>query len=332
MNSKSSSDFFLSLDPPQWNWKLNHKDPVFLLGSCFSDSIGDRFVKYKFQTLINPYGTLYHPLALAQCLKDLLNNQSYQYDDLTQKDDQWFSWNHHGQFNSTDPDLVLKDIQRNVEEGHAFLKKAQLLVITFGTAWTYRLNSTGNRVANCHKVPASEFTKELLTPEEIEKEWTPLLKDLQAFNPGLKIIFTVSPIRHIRDGIIENNRSKAALIQATHQLVDQNPNREYFPAYEWIIDVLRDYRFFQTDRVHPSEEAVQFIWEQLTQSLFNQETQAWNQIIDQILQGLNHRTNNPDSRAHQLFLEKLKQKMVAFQHSSGLSFEKELKRLKHQKA
>ncbi len=327
MTNSLHDRFGLTLSPPEWTWQIEHTDPVMLLGSCFSDSIGERLEQHKFPTLVNPYGTLYHPHALAQCLRDLMNNRKYRKEDLVQNGEFWFSWNHHGKFNSINREETLECIHRAIESGHDFLQTSKLLIITFGTAWGYRLKSSGQMVANCHKVPSTQFEKRLYSPEQIQEDWTQVLADLKEFNPDLKLMFTISPIRYIRDGIVDNNRSKAALIQAAHKLIEENNNAHYFPSYEWIIDVLRDYRFFDKDRVHPSEEAITFIWEMLSKSLFAEPTQKLNRSIEQIHQGIGHRPQDSRSQEHQLFLKKLLNQTEQLQAQSGLDFSRELSRI-----
>jgi len=243
-----------------------------LLGSCFSDHIGNFFQEMRFDTLSNPFGTLFNPVSIANALKMCMNPELFNEQYIDFFNEKWISYAHHGKFSHPDKETFLQNIRQNLDRSHDFLSSANYLFITFGTAYCYRLIERDLIVANCHKIPANQFEKQLLTIEQIVGLYQDLLEQLRQFNPQLKIIFTVSPVRHLADGFHENQTSKSTLHLSVNQLVD-NINTYYFPSYEMVQDDLRDYRFYAADLCHPSDAAVTYIREKLTEALFTPETQ-----------------------------------------------------------
>lgn len=251
--------------------KISYQQHIFLAGSCFAESIGERFSAARFHTVINPSGILYNPHSIAFSLRNILEEKQYAEHELLSYNDLWHSLHHHGCFSSKNKSQTLGEINALISSAHDALKKTGWLIITFGSAFAWKYKASGDIVANCHKLPGTEFEKMFLSADLIVEEWTSLLTLIRKFNPQLKIMFTVSPVRYIRDGLMENSLSKASLITAIHELCGRH-NTLYFPAYEYVTDVLRDYRFYKEDMVHPTKQAVDFVWEKFTEQVFDRET------------------------------------------------------------
>ncbi len=251
--------------------KISYRDAVFLTGSCFAENIGQKFREAKFNTIVNPYGILFNPHSIAVSIREILAKRNYTNDDLFSDQELWHSIKHHGCFSSANKNKTVEDINSEILNAHTQLKRKGWMIITFGSAFAFKLKRTGEIVANCHKLPSSEFEKVFLKSDSIIDEWKEILQLLGNFNPQLKILFTISPVRYVRDGLIENNKSKAALINAVHELCSDN-SAIYFPAYEYVNDVLRDYRFFKEDMVHPTEQAIDFVWEKFSSAMLDEES------------------------------------------------------------
>lgn len=286
---------------------LNSK--LLLVGSCFTENIGEKLRKHKFSVLENPHGILFNPVSVADAIADYISNKTYAESDLFILNETWHSWKHHSRFSGITQQESIDKINGAIKEAHEYLKEADHLVITLGSAWLYTLtekaaNAIPNTVAaNNHKAPSDWFQKKLLNPTEAIYLLNELIKSLQAFNPKLSIIFTISPVRHLREGLVENNRSKAVLIQAVHQLVDKYEHLYYFPAYELVIDDLRDYRFYAEDLVHPNYQATQYVWEKLLDACVEEETKTLMKEIAEINLAFQHKPFNPSTEMHQLFLK-----------------------------
>lgn len=312
--------------------KIRHEDSILLMGSCFSEHIADRLSEHKFQVVKNPFGILYHPLAIAQSLKEIINQKVYTEADLFQHNELYHSWNHHSDFSGLREDNVITTINAHINTAHTKLKEAKHLIVTFGSAWTYRLKSTGKLVANCHKVSSKEFKKELLSVEAIVNQFTSLVDSLLAFNPSLNIHFTISPVRHLRDGFRENQWSKSVLQLAIQQLQQKNDHLLYFPAYELVIDDLRDYRFYNEDMVHPSKITIDYVWDKFSEVYLTPATMALNKQIAKIISSSLHRPFQPTSKAHQQFI---KTTLVSIEELTKkhpfLDFKEEVEMLTNQK-
>ncbi len=283
--------------------KISYGQKIFFIGSCFTEEIGNRFKKLKFDVLQNPNGILYDPRSIAYALSSYVENKKYQEQDLFSQDELWHSWQHHSVFSGMNKEEVINNINRSQSAAHNFLRNASWLIITLGTSYSYRLKSNSEFVANCHKAPSSIFDKILTALEEIQLQISTAIQNLQLFNPGLKIIFTISPVRHIRDGIIENNRSKARLIEVVHAIIEKNKNTFYFPAYELVIDVLRDYRFYKEDMVHANETAVNYVFESFCKTLLSEDAKKLVTELKTLLSAMNHKPFQNESAAHKKFLE-----------------------------
>jgi len=282
--------------------KINHQNYCFLIGSCFSQNIGNQLLKFKFKTIINPYGVMYNPISIGNALTEILENKVYKDMHLTHFGNKWLSLNHHSSFNDKNKGKCLTKINQNISFFNAPLKLSDTLIITFGTAWIYSYPDFGI-VANCHKIPNKNFTKRLLNVGKIVEYYNDLIQKLQQNNPKLQIIFTVSPVRHIKEGLHENNLSKSVLHLAINNIIHQNNCCAYFPAYELLIDELRDYRFYKNDLAHPTDLAISYIWQKFIATYCNENTKKLISKIDKINMALQHKPFDFESKAHQKFIK-----------------------------
>ncbi|HXS35936.1 MAG TPA: GSCFA domain-containing protein [Flavipsychrobacter sp.] len=291
----------LSLDIPPLPQPITYRNSVLLIGSCFTEHIYERLAHHKFQVLSNPHGILFNPLSVAYSLDSYLENKQYTAEDLFYLNEIWNSWDHHTRFSNIDKGKALESINNSQTKAATFINQADWIIVTLGSAFQYYLKENGKPVANNHRAPAQWFEKRLLPVEDIILSLSNTLKKLFATNPWTKVIFTISPVRHIRDGVIDNNRSKARLIEAVHMLCDQFEQAYYFPAYELVIDILRDYRFYDIDFVHPNYLATTFVWEHFVKSCIEAETQTIMQEVQEIMTARSHRSRFPQTEAHQKF-------------------------------
>ena len=303
-------EFRLAFTPKSFVSKINHQHQLFLIGSCFTENIGSKLKQLKFSVLENPNGILFNPISIVKSLGSYIDNRQYTAEDLFYQNECWNSWEHHSRFSHPDKDTCLQMINQSQQAAHQFLKTANWLLITAGSAFVYELFSSnpplGDRgvvVANCHKVPTDKFNKKLLSPAEVEAAFKTIIEKIASFNPSIKIIFTISPVRHLRDGFVENNRSKSTLIHAIHQLVDSYDKLFYFPAYELVIDDLRDYRFYAEDMVHPNYAATNYVWEKFIAAVIDEPSQLLMNEINQLNAARSHKPFNPTSAAHKKFLQ-----------------------------
>ena len=283
--------------------KIQYKQKILLTGSCFTEHIGSQLTEMKFDAMQNPNGILFDPLSVAQSLISYLEPERYGPEDLFLYDELWRSWKYHGQYSDTIRENTLESINSSQQAAHVFLKQADWLIITLGSAFVYVLKEQNKNVANCHRAPANWFTKKLLSIEEMLAALDETLHRLLDFNPKLQIVFTISPVRHIRDGVIENNRSKARLIEVAHQLVNKFNRTYYFPAYELVIDVLRDYRFYDKDLVHPNYAATKYVLDNFMEHYVHPESRLIAEEIRKLQISGKHRPLHPETKAHHHFLE-----------------------------
>ena len=289
---------------------ITYQDKILLIGSCFTEHIGNALSDLKFSTMQNPHGILFGPDAVCRSLHSYIQGKTYSEDDLFLLNEVWNSWDHHSRFSHIDKSNCLNGINKSQAAAHQFLKGANWLIITLGSSFTYALtkeaDTTGlelqDRVANCHRAPANWFQKSMMDIDEIKEMLESTLKSLKAFNPELKFIFTISPVRHIRDGVTENNLSKARLIEAVHFICNKFESAYYFPAYELVIDVLRDYRFYDIDLVHPNYAATNFVMEHFSENCIAADAQQLMKEIRQLVIARRHRPFQPETKAHQQFL------------------------------
>lgn len=301
--------FQLSYTVPRAPVSIQHRDKVLLSGSCFTEHIGNRMQETKMQVLNNSNGILFNPMSIAAGLIAAINGKVYTPADLFYANETWNSWDFHSRFSHTDPGEALMTMNTAMADTTAFLKQAQWLIITFGSAYQYFTTGSAGienyGVANCHKAPANWFEKRLLTVTEMQAKWSQLIGLLQQYNPSLRLIFTVSPVRHTRDGLAENNRSKARLLELAHSLTEDHEQCRYFPAYELVVDVLRDYRFFEQDMVHPNSLATQYVWEQFVDAYMHVEDKQLMQKIKEITTAVQHRPRFPQTEAAALFRQNM---------------------------
>ena len=288
--------------------KIDYKSKVFLVGSCFVENIGKKLDFYKLQNLQNPLGILFHPVAIANFFQKLHRAEAYTKSDIFKHQERWHCFDAHSSLSHPDADVLLKNLNSTLKNASDFLQQSSHVVITLGTAWSYYHLESKQRVANCHKVPQKEFRKELQSVGEIEASLNTILSILKEINPEITVIFTVSPVRHSKDGFVENQRSKAHLITAVHSVIETKEpgvGNSYFPSYELMMDELRDYRFYAEDMLHPSKIAIDFIWEKFVIAWFSETALPILKEVENIQNGLVHRPFNPNSKAHSRFLEKL---------------------------
>ena len=291
--------------------RITYRDKIMLTGSCFTEHIGNSLDELKFCTLQNPNGILFDPRSVCNSLISYIENKQYQKEDLFYLNEIWNSWEHHSRFSNIDVDDALKTINESQQQANDCLKDADWLIITLGSSFSYQLTDeatlggleNNNGVANCHRAPAQWFNKHLLTIDETISLLDGTYHRLNQFNPKLKIIFTISPVRHIRDGVIENNRSKARLIEAVHHMINKFPGLYYFPAYELVIDVLRDYRFYDIDMVHPNYPATEFVMEKFKEGFIDEQSQQLMEEIKKIVIARKHKAFQPETNAHKTFLK-----------------------------
>jgi hypothetical protein len=295
-------DFMLDISINSPSQKINYADPLLLIGSCFTEHIGNHLKELKFDVLQNPNGILFDPNSVASSLVSYTQNKQYTESDLFYLNELWQSWHHHSIFSHINKEECLRIINESQNRAHQFLKKTKWLIITLGSSFSYQLIENNLPVANCHRAPAQWFRKHLMTIDEINSALDNCMHQLFQFNHDLNIIFTVSPVRHIRDGVVENNRSKAKLIEAVHHLVNKFNRLHYFPAYELVIDVLRDYRFYDVDMVHPNYQATEFVLQKFNEHFIDEPSQEIMKEIKKIIIAKKHKAFQPSTDAHKQFL------------------------------
>ena len=289
--------------------ELSHKDSIVSLGSCFADEMGARLISSGFKLNSNPFGTLFHPLAIMNTLNDTLSDKKEV--NILKRSDLYFSWEASGKLFGTSNNELEDRILATRSKLKQNIKAADLLILTLGTAWGYRNKDLNLVVGNCHKEPLTSFSKELSSIDLMVKECQATIEKVRALNPAIKILVTVSPVRHKKDGLIENNRSKARLLELTHRLVEES-GCIYFPSYEIVIDELRDYRFFKNDLVHPSEEAVNYVWKQFQETSIKKSTIEIIAAYQKITRALAHRSLFPNSEEDHSRIQKNEEKKRAF--------------------
>jgi hypothetical protein len=282
---------------------ISYQNSMMLFGSCFAENIGKRLDNGKFKVDVNPFGVLYNPMSVAGAIKRLLQPEAWSTKDLFLHEGMYHSWFHHSSFSAVSETECLYKMNERLRSAASHLQQADWLLVTFGTAYAYRLKETGRIVANCHKLPDKRFEHERLSVSQIVDEWEELLAGLWRMNPALKALFTVSPIRHWKDGAHENQLSKSILLLAIEQLQKQHSKQiMYFPAYELMMDELRDYRFYAGDMLHPSETAIQYIWERFTEAYLDQTTRETLRKVSGIQMALNHKPLNSKNELYKQFL------------------------------
>lgn len=307
-------------------FKISHDDTILTIGSCFSENIYKKLEYRKFDILNNPFGIIFHPIPIYNALQDIIDKKLYEDKDLISYQEKWISLNHHGSFSKPKVKDAVSKINKNVLEANLFLRKTNYLFITFGTAWGYKYigentNIKEKIVANCHKIPNQQFQKILFDTNALYSKSQSIIEKVKKFNPEIKIIFTLSPVRHLKDGFEENQISKSMLRILIHEITSKIKNCYYFPSYEFILDDLRDYRFFNPDMVHPTQQAIDYVWNKFSDFYFEAETKSLNTQIEKIQISLNHNIQYSESKESALFLQKLNSQLKKLPEKIGKKFE-----------
>lgn len=289
--------------------ELEYSSRIFLTGSCFVENIGEKLDYYKVRNLRNPFGILYHPAAIEKLITKSINEEEYTTEDIFFYNERWHCFDAHSALSEPSENLLLNNLNENLHQTKEYLKEATHIVLTFGTSWIYRSSKSNELVANCHKLPQENFSKELTGVQDLENIFRRIISSIRRINDSAGIIFTVSPVRHIKDGVVENQRSKASLILALYNVIEGVDLLNYFPAYEIMHDDLRDYRFYGKDMLHPTPVAVDYIWQKFVGAGFSTESITFLKEIEAVQKSLTHKAFNPNSEAHQKFEISLNRKI-----------------------
>ncbi|RED22129.1 GSCFA family protein [Flavobacterium cutihirudinis] len=291
---------------------IDYNSKVLSVGSCFAENIAEKFDYFKFQNETNPFGIIFNPVSIEKIFRRVCALDFYQEKDVFFYNERWHSYEVHSDLSNSGRQELLETLNKAITETNKQLKEATHIIITYGTSWIYRNLESEEIVANCHKVPQKQFSKELLSTDIIQKSIQNTIDLIQTLNPNINFIFTVSPVRHIKDGFVENQLSKSHLFSALHSVLNTEHlklNTEYFPSYEIMMDELRDYRFYSEDMLHPNQIAIDYIWKLFSENYIAQESISIMQEVDEIQKSLRHRSFNPESEQHQKFLANLQKKI-----------------------
>ena len=295
----------------QVNNLIDYNSKLILLGSCFAEHIGEKLEYFKFQNSINPFGILFHPIAIENSINFSIDKKEFTDEDVFLHNEQWHSFHAHSKRSDSSKENLLESLNESIESTHQQIKSSSHIIITLGSAWVYRLIESKTIVANCHKVPQNQFKKELLSVEEITNSLQRIIAKIRIINTKADIIFTVSPVRHLKDGFIENTQSKSHLITAIHQIVNEDNQTYYFPSYEVMMDELRDYRFYNEDMIHPNATAVTYIWEKFLEVWLAPISEDTMHDVEAVQKGLLHKPFNPEAKVHLEFIQHLEEKQSA---------------------
>ena len=292
------------------NFPIDYDSKVMLLGSCFAENMGKKFDYFKFQATTNPFGIIFNAVSLEKLIRRAVENRTFTENDIFFHNDLWHCYEVHSELSNLDKDAFLESLNDIIRSTNKQLNESTHIIITLGTSWVYRNIETNEIVANCHKVPQKQFTKELLSIHQTEESLQSIISLIHSVNPNCNFIFTVSPVRHIKDGFTENTLSKAHLIAAIHKTItNHKSNITYFPSYEIMMDELRDYRFYAEDMLHPNQTAIDYIWIQFFENYISESVFGLMNEICSIQKGLQHRPFNPNTESHQKFVLTLEEKM-----------------------
>ncbi len=317
--------FHLNIQPGVSSHHIEHQHNLLLIGSCFTEHIEKKLQGLKFNSSANPFGIVFNPLSIAKSLTRILDKVYFTEQDILEEGDTWISLETHSSLSKPSKQELLDTLNTLIDEWYTRLKAANWLIFTFGSAFYYEHLESGNIVANCHKLPGKLFHKNLSETTHIISDYNLLLKKLEVFNPNLNLIFTVSPVKHLRDGVIENNLSKAILIQSVHAIIKQNKRCLYFPSYELVNDDLRDYRFYEADMAHPNKQAIEYVWDKFSAMFFTSDTQQVIAKIQEINSAIHHRPLNIHSKSFTEFKAAQLKKCSALQAAYPyLQLDKEL--------
>ena len=303
-------NFTTKIPIPNSQFPIDYNSIVVSLGSCFAVNISEKFDYFKFQNTCNPFGILFHPLAIEKIISKAINLELFTQEDIFIQNERWHCFDVHSVLSNSDEEAFLNVLNELVKSTKKQISEASHIIITYGTSWVYRNKQSEKIVANCHKVPQNQFHKEILSATIIEKSIQNTIDLIESVNPKCAVIFTISPVRHIKDGFIENQRSKANLISALHSTFDiQHSTKSYFPSYEITMDELRDYRFYAEDMLHPNQVAIDYIWERFSETTISNDANLIMKEVESIQRGLSHRPFNPNSESHLKFLKQLELKI-----------------------
>ncbi|SNR62697.1 GSCFA family protein [Lutibacter agarilyticus] len=300
--------------------QIDYGSRLMLFGSCFSENITKKLAYFKFNSASNPFGILFNPIVIEQLITNAINLKKYTKEDIFQLNERWHCFDAHSDISAVEKSELLQNLNTAITTTHKQLTKASHLIITLGTAWVYRFIETDRIVGNCHKIPQKKFLRELLSTEEIIASLDNITTLVKSINPSVTIIFTVSPVRHLKDGFVENAQSKAHLLAAIHQITNVKNQLYYFPSYEIMLDDLRDYRFYANDMVHPNETAIDYIWEQFKMVWIAEKSLLTMKEVATVQKGLAHKPFNPASEQHKKFLLNLKEKKERLFNNYKINF------------
>lgn len=303
-------NFTTPIQIPPSRIRIGYQHRTMVLGSCFAEAIGERLADTLFPVDVNPFGILHNPMSIAAAIRRLIDGRLFTAAELIRHDNMYHSLLHHGSFSAPTAEECLEQINARLSSGSQFLTAADRIIVTFGTAYVYRWKTTNDVVSNCHKLPESYFHRSRLSIDRIAHTWILLMDSVNRLRPDLKWVFTVSPVRHLRDGAHENHLSKATLLFAIEKILARYPTMgEYFPAYELLLDELRDYRFYSADMCHPSPLAAYYISERFEKTYMDSETRAYLRRAEALHRDLQHKPFRPDSEAYRGFLAQTKLKL-----------------------
>lgn len=310
--------------------QLTIHDKVLTVGSCFAEVIGSKLKQHKVDVLVNPFGTIFNPLSVCLLLQ-AAGGKPYDFEQhLVQHNGIWYAYDLHSSLSSPDKQELLQQIASRAQQTQLYLQQASLIIVTFGTAVAYKLQEGGKIVANCHKLPARNFERVLLQTEEMKQAFEQTLALLSQINPNLQVLLTVSPVRHIKETLPMNSVSKATLRVLCHQVEEAHANVQYFPAFEIMMDDLRDYRFYAPDMLHPTEVAEDYIWQKFAAAYYDKDFQTFQEAWQKIQRALAHRPFHPQSEAHQAFLRNTLQQLAQLKEQYNIETSAEEKVLRNQ--
>lgn len=295
------------------NHPIDYHSKVVSLGSCFAVNMAEKLEHLKFQNIVNPFGILFHPLALEKFIGFAVNKKTFTEADIFFHNERWHCFDAHSDLSSNSKQELLDSLNDLGASADKAIRNATHIIITLGTAWVYKNNTSNEIVANCHKMTQKEFTKELLSVSTISESLDNMISMLEKAHPGMNMIFTISPVRHIKDGFVENQWSKSNLISALHEQLQNHKSASYFPSYEIMMDELRDYRFYAEDMIHPNQTAIDYIWERFSNGWISESSFPLLKEIDDVQKALAHKPFNPESDSHQLFVQRLQERILNLQ-------------------
>ena len=312
-------NFTTKIDIPKNPNPIDYNSKIVSLGSCFAENMGNKFLYFKFQSSTNPFGIIFNPVSIERIIERVIHQVLFTKEDLFFHNERWHCFEIHSDLSHSNPEELIVNLNRILVKTKQQLIEATHVIITYGTSWVYRNSAKDSIVSNCHKVPQKQFTKELLTVTTIQESIENTICLIESLNPNCNFIFTISPVRHLKDGFVENQVSKAHLITAIYsflqesEVVSPSGARGIFPSYEIMMDELRDYRFYAEDMIHPSQVAIDYIWEQFKESSIPETAYVTMDVVESIQKGLAHRPFNPNSESHQKFEANLKEKIATLE-------------------